>query len=41
MTIPNGTRLLRLGRARQLTRATVDGEFLELNSHRRWDMPPE
>lgn len=41
MTIPTGTRLLRLGRARRLTRAATDGEFFELNSQRKWDMPPE
>lgn len=41
MTMPTQTRLLRLGRARRLTCATTDGEFFELNSERRWDMPPE
>ncbi|MFT4956169.1 MAG: hypothetical protein ACI8U3_002574 [Brevundimonas sp.] len=41
MTIPTRTGLLRLGRACRLTRAATDGEFFELNSQRRWDMPPE
>lgn len=33
------TRLLRLGAAFHLTRAVMDGEYVELNSHLRWDMP--
>ena len=41
MTMPTQTRLLRLGRARSLSRAVDGGEFFELNSHRKWDMPPE
>ncbi|WP_263972822.1 MULTISPECIES: hypothetical protein [Brevundimonas] len=41
MSIPTATRLLRLGRARRLTRAGHDGEFFELNSPRKWDMPSE
>jgi hypothetical protein len=32
-------RVLRLGQARRLTRAAVDGELVELNSHLKWDMP--
>lgn len=41
MKVPTCRGLIRLGAARCLTRATVDGDFLELNSHRKWDMPPE
>lgn len=33
------TRTLRLGSARRLTRAVLDGEFIELNSALKWDMP--
>ncbi len=33
------TRVLRLGQARRLTCALMDGELVELNSHLRWDMP--
>lgn len=31
--------LRRLGKARCLTQAVMDGELVELNSHLRWDMP--
>ncbi|WP_420469940.1 hypothetical protein [Brevundimonas sp. FT23042] len=41
MTIRTNSRLLRLGGARRLTCAVHDGQFLELNSDREWDMPPE
>lgn len=33
------SRLLRLGKARCLTRSVMTGELVELNSHLRWDMP--
>ncbi len=33
------TRVLRLGQARCQTRAAMDGELVELNSHLKWDMP--
>lgn len=33
------TRVLRLGQARCLIRAAMDGELVELNSHLKWDMP--
>ena len=39
MTIKTQSRLVRLGAARVLTRATVDGEFAELNSPERYDIP--
>ena len=33
------TRLLRLGKARRLTRAVMDGDLVELNADLRWEMP--
>lgn len=39
MVMKATTRVLRLGQARRLTRAAVDGELVELNSHLKWDMP--
>lgn len=32
-------RTVRLGSARRLTKAVLDGEFIELNSALKWDMP--
>jgi hypothetical protein len=39
MTTKTKSRLVRLGCARKLTRAAVDGEFAELNSPERYDIP--
>ena len=41
MNIQAKSRLLRLGDARRLTRASGGGEYHELNPVRMWDMPPE
>ena len=41
MKVQNKGRILRLGGARRLTRAVDEGDFAELNSHIRWEMPPE
>ena len=41
MTTHRTPRLVRLGAARDLTRAVDEGDFAELNSHFRWEMPPE
>lgn len=39
MITPSLSRLVRLGAARKLTRATLDGDFVELNSPERYDIP--
>ena len=41
MMVQTESRILRLGDARRLTRAVVEGDYAELNSHFRWEMPPE
>lgn len=41
MKVQNKSRILRLGGARRLTRAVVEGEYAELNSHFRFEMPLE
>jgi hypothetical protein len=41
MKVQNKSRIFRLGGARRLTRAVDEGDFAELNSHFRWEMPPE
>ena len=38
MTAKTTSRLVRLGAARQLTRAGVEGEFIELNPVERYDI---
>jgi len=38
MTTKSISRLVRLGAARQLTRAGVEGEFIELNPVERYDI---
>jgi hypothetical protein len=40
MTTQTLSRLVRLGAARKLTRAGVDGEFTELNPVLRYDITP-
>ena len=40
MTTPRTPRLVRLGAARQLTRAVRDGEYVELNPMRNYVIPP-
>tara|TARA_R110000868_G_scaffold126043_9_gene332869 strand:+ start:20232 stop:20408 length:177 start_codon:yes stop_codon:yes gene_type:complete len=40
MTTKSISRLVRLGAARQLTRAGVEGEFVELNGIERYDITP-
>lgn len=39
MTTKSISRLVRLGAARTLTRAATDGEFVELNPARKYDIP--
>lgn len=39
MAMTTKSRLLRLGKARCLTRSVMTGELVELNSHLRWEMP--
>lgn len=39
MKTPNIQRLVRLGAARKLTRAATDGDFVELNPARKYDIP--
>lgn len=41
MKVQTRSRILRFGAARLLTRSVADGDFVEMNSHFRWDMPPE
>lgn len=41
MQIHPKARVLRLGRARQLTRAVLVGRFTELNPMLHWEQPPE
>lgn len=40
MTRLSTPRVLRLGAARKLTRAVTQGEQFELNSQRKYDIPP-
>lgn len=40
MSKPNKPRLLRLGDARRLTRAVMDGPWFEPNSSRKYEIPP-
>lgn len=39
MTPKTLSRLVRLGAARKLTRSATDGDFVELNSPERYDIP--
>jgi hypothetical protein len=39
MTPKTISRLVRLGAARKLTRSATDGDFVELNSPERYDIP--
>lgn len=39
MTTHRTPRLVRLGAARKLTRAATQGDFVELNSPERYDIP--
>ncbi|WP_312572842.1 hypothetical protein [Brevundimonas sp.] len=41
MKVQTKSRMLRIGSARLLTRAVTEGDFAEMNSHFRWDMPSE
>lgn len=40
MTTKSISRVVRLGAARKLTRAGIDGEFVELNGVDRYDITP-
>ncbi len=40
MTRLTTARVLRFGAARKLTRAVTQGEHFELNSQRKYDIPP-